>query len=334
MEGWDVRFLPFSTQDFSGTYARVDLPEFSVAQKTYRSCSLHISGKPPQTLVPVILPAKIERAFRCQGRRMTDGDLVLVDRAQEIDLIIEGGVEATVVYLTEAVHLAVLGGLHGPESAAAATAPVHVAEGPGVALLKTRLDELFRCDPASPKPGLAKAALSREIASLLATAISAASRNAPRRPSGPFQQKARYARRARDVMEAKRHEPLALAELSTEVGVSIRTLQYAFQDYFGVSPGRYHTLRRLAGARAELKRGDPAEASVTDIATHWGFFHLGRFSRTYGKYFGEPPSRTLAQREPRVFRGQRAPVARQPQPNRALTPRPSAAGLTDNARRR
>jgi transcriptional regulator GlxA family with amidase domain len=47
-------------------------------------------------------------------------------------------------------------------------------------------------------------------------------------------------------------------------------------------------------ARRELLTG---AASVTDVATRWGFFHLGRFSQEYGQLYGERPSQTLRGKE-------------------------------------
>jgi len=37
-------------------------------------------------------------------------------------------------------------------------------------------------------------------------------------------------------------------------------------------------------------------ATVTEVATRWGFLHFGRFAGDYQKQFGEKPSETL-QRE-------------------------------------
>jgi len=47
-------------------------------------------------------------------------------------------------------------------------------------------------------------------------------------------------------------------------------------------------------ARRDLLDADPAQASVTDIAARWGFFHLGRFSQAYRAMYQELPSQTLA----------------------------------------
>ena len=50
---------------------------------------------------------------------------------------------------------------------------------------------------------------------------------------------------------------------------------------------------RLQRAQADLLAADPTQISVTEIATKWDFFHLGRFAGDYRKAFGETPSMTL-----------------------------------------
>jgi hypothetical protein len=46
-------------------------------------------------------------------------------------------------------------------------------------------------------------------------------------------------------------------------------------------------------ARDGLVLADPTESTVTDIATEFGFWELGRFSVEYRALFGEAPSVTL-----------------------------------------
>ena len=50
--------------------------------------------------------------------------------------------------------------------------------------------------------------------------------------------------------------------------------------------------QRLQAVRRHLQRA-AAHESVSSIALHWGFAHLGRFAGDYLRRFGESPSATL-----------------------------------------
>lgn len=101
----------------------------------------------------------------------------------------------------------------------------------------------------------------------------------------------RAVRRATDFILSGAQENIALADLCHAVGVSERTLLYAFKQEFGISPKAYLKSYRLRGAYRELLRS--RGVSVTSVASRWGFWHMGQFGADYKRAFGELPSTTL-----------------------------------------
>ncbi len=91
-------------------------------------------------------------------------------------------------------------------------------------------------------------------------------------------------------------DTLNLLELSQIAGVSLRQLQHAFKAYTGMTPTHWLRLRRLNSARRELLGRTATQTTVAEVAMHWSFWHLGRFSSSYRALFNELPSQTLARK--------------------------------------
>jgi AraC-like DNA-binding protein len=90
---------------------------------------------------------------------------------------------------------------------------------------------------------------------------------------------------------------LFLADICAALGVSARSLRDCSQTHIGMGPKRFLTLRRMHLARCALREGG-GNTSVTDVATQFGFWELGRFAVVYRALFGESPSATAGQRAP------------------------------------
>jgi AraC family ethanolamine operon transcriptional activator len=82
------------------------------------------------------------------------------------------------------------------------------------------------------------------------------------------------------------------AALGRIVGVSKRTLHYAFVERYSLPPARFMRAWRLNGARKELGQIHSQELKISDVANKWGFWHLGQFAKDYRLWFGELPSET------------------------------------------
>jgi AraC-like DNA-binding protein len=102
----------------------------------------------------------------------------------------------------------------------------------------------------------------------------------------------RYVRQVEEYLAAKSAEAISLSELSALAGISVRAIQAGFKAYRGYSPMAFLKERRLELANRRFL-GAPPGTTVAEIALDCGFAHIGRFSVTYRKRFGESPSHTL-----------------------------------------
>lgn len=93
-----------------------------------------------------------------------------------------------------------------------------------------------------------------------------------------------------DYIDEHPDEELSTAELAGIARISVRALQAGFRDLTGMSPRAY--VRDVRLDRVHLELGSGASGSISDVATRWGFYHLGRFAQQYRERFGVLPSET------------------------------------------
>jgi AraC-like DNA-binding protein len=105
----------------------------------------------------------------------------------------------------------------------------------------------------------------------------------------------RSVKRAVDYMEANADRPITLSNLVAASGTAGRTLHKHFRMSKGTSPMAYLRRVRLQKVHDEILNDDGTD-TVTDIATRWGFNHLGHFGAEYRRCYGETPSVTLRRR--------------------------------------
>ncbi|HLY02303.1 MAG TPA: helix-turn-helix domain-containing protein [Candidatus Cybelea sp.] len=137
-----------------------------------------------------------------------------------------------------------------------------------------------------------RALVKRALLPLLADAVAG--------PHGPGAERSPSLNRrvaAVRICEAYMHEHLdktvTLVDLSGISGLRLRSLINAFQAVTGFSPMAYFKRERLNGVRQALQRPRRARTRVIDVATAWGFWHMGHFTADYREMFGESPSETL-----------------------------------------
>ncbi|CAN7393088.1 AraC family transcriptional regulator [Duganella sp. LjRoot269] len=104
-------------------------------------------------------------------------------------------------------------------------------------------------------------------------------------PGGDF----RAAHIAREYINDALHTRLTLDDLARASGRDRWSLARDFRTFFGVSPHRYVTMRRVALARQSMLRG----LSLADAAAIAGFADQSHLTRHFVAAYGIPPARWL-----------------------------------------
>ena len=100
-------------------------------------------------------------------------------------------------------------------------------------------------------------------------------------------------KRTEDYICANLDRAITRDELADTAGVSIRSLNRAFEKRYGSGPMAFVRHRRLDACYTRLLGSEPGATTVSDVATSYGFSHLGKFAVAYKKAFGESPSTSL-----------------------------------------
>ncbi|QUD87286.1 AraC family transcriptional regulator [Phenylobacterium montanum] len=90
------------------------------------------------------------------------------------------------------------------------------------------------------------------------------------------------------IIQQRFAEPLTIAGLAAEVGLSRRRFATAFRATLGATPYHYILGRRLEAAAERLAAG---EDGVLQVALDCGFGDLSEFTRRFSARFGRPPAR-------------------------------------------
>lgn len=112
-------------------------------------------------------------------------------------------------------------------------------------------------------------------------------------PDGYGERRNTRLRKAVEFLHEHAGEPLTVSDIARAADLSVRALQESFQRTLDRTPMNYLREVRLRQVHDDLVAAEPGTASVADIASRWGFTHMGRFSGEYLRRFGEYPRQTL-----------------------------------------
>jgi AraC family transcriptional regulator, ethanolamine operon transcriptional activator len=291
---WDLRARQLGGGPFRGGLEVLQLQGIQIVRASGDRRLQTQGSLPPGSFgFAPVLPRNEGALWR--GRRCKTGQVVTIDPTQEVDHITATdyeflGLTVDGDFFRECA--AVLGGFDPDERLVGrVTVTLRLAS---CRALTAHLNDLLGLVEARPdllvQPGTRQALEQECVRRVVAVMAQGAGGD---RAACWSSSRERLVRRADDYMRAFLGEPLSLLDLCRELGVSERTLHYAFREVRGLSPKAYFNAGRLNAVRQELKAAAADTATVWEIAQRWGFRHAGEFAAAYRRLFGELPSRTL-----------------------------------------
>jgi len=279
--GWNLELCKLDTTRFHGETFQYIEADFVFSRANF-SCRLQQTGAPPAGLRTFAFSAVPKQELVWRGRHVTAEDLLVFPRGGELHAINGANWDMLTLAVDEALllHTAERLGFQGLEK----TIDQHeVLRVNSLQMNRLRASLLQVCSERSAnKP---------EILTHLLNAIASAVPET--QLHDPTRLRLKAIQKAENYIFAHAEEPPTVMDICRETGVSKRTLEYSFSDYFGMNPKAYINAIRLNSVHKQLRVAEPESMHVADAANRLGFWHMGQFAADYRKIFGENPSITL-----------------------------------------
>ena len=290
---WDIDFAQLDRGRFQGEVVQVVSGGVLFSEGRFGR-TLTQQGVAPRGMRSFVVPAGTNVHFKWRGKDIGANDLLAFPRNGELYAISNSAFHVYTISLPEELLEA---------AARAADVPrfceilrrERVSCSPAILNpIRQRLSDISRAAKRDRRRSGEMSALGdlqREIPQLVVRAMAVASASTDAKP---VRKRDHAVRRANAFISEFRNWPLSVRHLCEAIGVSERTLQYAFLEHFGVTPRLYVRAFRLNKVRRELRRSNPDDTKISEVAGRWGFWHMGQFAADYRTQFGELPSQTLA----------------------------------------
>ncbi|MCP3888445.1 MAG: helix-turn-helix domain-containing protein [Desulfobulbaceae bacterium] len=296
VRNWKIEFRQLESGYFQGTTFQAKSGDVHFE---YASLNRHFDqhGESPSGLRTLVIPATPDQRFKWRGHNVTGNTIAIFPERGELNAVSKNGFKIFSISLPQA-QLAELVSSIDSSALLPSVLNNELLTIPPENMLPFRdyLGGLYRQLTWKPSlihhNGFAKE-IETEVIQKMLTVLATST------PSGqqpPTRLRTKAIKKSMAYIFEFGDRPIKISELCKFAGVSLRTLEYAFLDHFGISPKTYLSSYKLNNVRKQLLQSHPSEISIVDIANKWNFWHMGQFARDYRRLFGELPSETLGKK--------------------------------------
>ncbi len=300
-KSWNQSYQKLTPGDFLGQFTEANFAGFSIHRETLNQPMLE-TGQGPKNCYTFCTPLKIKGEGYANGHIFDESllqrQVLMLGVNSDMEFHTPSFIDNLVVSIPQEILTRYVATVEGWDiTPMLSQATSHFITKPQPEKLSTALLSVLQRIQDSPQQ-LSQATTQQLLKDFILEQLLLTLKKALEGPQSPIVSinKSKAVASACNYIEAHPERLITVAELCTITGVSRSTLQGGFKKHFGMSPKEYLRVRRLNGARRDLLVATPKTAKVTDIATAWGFWHLGAFGQAYKTLFGELPSQTLKHR--------------------------------------
>lgn len=263
-----------------------DTGRFSIATLDHTMAVEHVAEPLGYLLVARVLDGDLERTADGSTLRAGQGDVFLVARPDQPYTIRWNHMRMQLFR----IDTALVGELTGEPGVPTFTGLSPVSSDAArycASVLDFLTDDLLANDTAVGSSLVVGSAARLLAAAVLTTFPHESDDTAAGTPPAAFRKALRF-------IDDEAHRDIAIADIAEAAHVTPRAVQLAFRNNLDTTPTTYLRRVRLARVHDDLLAADPARgATVTEIATRWGFYHPGRFAAAYRAAYGCSPRDTL-----------------------------------------
>jgi len=294
---WDLGFRQLTPGSLDAGLSAIILPRAHILRSRFNQRFQQFGSTPPGMRTFGLLEQGIN-GVHWYGRDITDSTLLIFHPTSGFEAVSQTDFGCYTLSFTEARLAKISETLGFPEPDLLIDRHETAYRcGNGVLTgIRDRLRRIF--DAMDSNPAIIKSSglqneIEYEIPALLLSTLSSATSEV-RRPT--MRTRRRTLDKAMGIIDEHAQLSLTIGELCDAVGVSWRTLDYAFKEHFEVSPKKYLMAIKMNAVRKEL-RSVGRRSTITSIANRWGFWHMSQFAMEYRKFFGELPSETVIRQD-------------------------------------
>jgi AraC family transcriptional regulator, ethanolamine operon transcriptional activator len=283
---WSVEYLPLGRGPLHGRIFAVHTAMLQLGIVSF-SKGYNVSGHVPTGSLTVAIPLAGAIAPTWRGQRLAERDAIVSRGFEELEACFPSPQQdELIVSVSQSVIDAAAIRLWGAPIAGDRLTFQNEDAAARFRAMFHRVSEEARRHPDRLLLAQTAAILESDVIESVLRATSPAALTAAVKP------RYRAAQRAYTYLMDHRSSAVTVGELCAASDTNERTLQRVFLETYGLPPAGLVKSARLTGARRALQ-SPTTTTTVTDVALHWGFFHLGRFAHNYRDLFGESPSDTL-----------------------------------------